>query len=246
MRQNGCHGDAQERTVVTLDGEPAGPDRGPGRDGAGRRRRRNPRSTGDRDGRAAREGHAHRQHDQATAGGSARGSSRRGEPEPSQGHPLQLRQGAGGRPRPGAGRGTGAALAALHRRGHPERRRAAHRPGAAGGLAGGPLPRHPDHPLRPADGGPRPAGADAPRPAARRRPRGGRRRLPGHAAAPEARTCRPAHPRQHSERAGRRVGAPGPSACSGRVSSGCRWRRRAGWRACRPGRPRCRPSATAA
>ena len=52
--------------------------------------------------------------------------------------------------------------------GHADRVRAAHRPGPAGRLAGGPVPRHPDRDLRPADGRPRPARADAPRAAARR------------------------------------------------------------------------------
>ena len=36
-------------------------------------------------------------------------------------------------------------------------------PGAAGGLAGGPVPGHPDGPVRPADGGAGPVGADASR-----------------------------------------------------------------------------------
>ena len=36
----------------------------------------------------------------------------------------------------------------------PSRGRAARGPGPAGGLAGGPVPRHPGHPVRPADGGP--------------------------------------------------------------------------------------------
>ena len=52
----------------------------------------------------------------------------------------------------------------------PVRGRAADRPGPAGRLARGPVPRHPDRAVRPADGGPRPAGADA-RPRAARRAR---------------------------------------------------------------------------
>ena len=63
----------------------------------------------------------------------------------------------------------------------PSRRRAAHRAGPAGRLAGGRLPRHPDGAVRAADGRPRPAGGDpAPalpsgqaRPAARLPPRWG-------------------------------------------------------------------------
>ena len=39
-------------------------------------------------------------------------------------------------------------------------------------LSGRPVPRHPDDAVRPADGGPRPARADAPRPAARDDPPG--------------------------------------------------------------------------
>jgi hypothetical protein len=43
----------------------------------------------------------------------------------------------------------------------PVGRRAADRPGAAGRLAGGAVPRHPDRAVRAADGGARAAGADA-------------------------------------------------------------------------------------
>ena len=66
-----------------------------------------------------------------------------------------------------AGRGAGAAVAAVHRGRDAVRRRAADRPGPAGRLARGALPRHPDRDLRPADGGPRAVRADAPRPAGR-------------------------------------------------------------------------------
>ena len=52
------------------------------------------------------------------------------------------------------------------RRRDAERGRAADRPGPAGRLARGPVPRHPDRDLRPADGRPRAARADAPRAAA--------------------------------------------------------------------------------
>ena len=55
-------------------------------------------------------------------------------------------------------------IEAVPRRRHPDRVRAAHRAGHACGLARGPVPRHPDGDLRPADGGPLTAGADAPRP----------------------------------------------------------------------------------
>ena len=53
------------------------------------------------------------------------------------------------------------------RRGDAHRVGAADRPGPAGRLARGALPRHPDRDLRPADGRALPAGADAPRAAAR-------------------------------------------------------------------------------
>ena len=70
-------------------------------------------------------------------------------------------------PGPGAGRGARAADAAVHRGGHAVGGRAADRPGPAGRLARGPLPRHPDRDLRPADGGAGAVRADPPR-AARR------------------------------------------------------------------------------
>ena len=56
----------------------------------------------------------------------------------------------------------------------PVRGRAAGRAGAAGRLARGPVPRHPDRAVRPADGGPRAVRGDAPPGAARRA-----RRIPG-------------------------------------------------------------------
>ena len=68
-------------------------------------------------------------------------------------------------------RGARAADAAVHRGRRPVRRRAADRAGAAGGLAGGAVPRHPDRAVRPADGGPPAAGADAPGGTAARRER---------------------------------------------------------------------------
>lgn len=75
----------------------------------------------------------------------------------------------------GAGRGTGAAVPAVQRGLDAERRGTADRAGPVGRLAGGPLPRHPDHALRPADGRARPVGADAPCAAAGCGPRGRRR-----------------------------------------------------------------------
>ena len=56
----------------------------------------------------------------------------------------------------------------------PVRRRAADRPGPAGRLARGALPRHPDRDLRPADGRPGAVRADAPRAAAGAMPPGPR------------------------------------------------------------------------
>ena len=99
-----------------------------------------------------------------------------------------LDQGARERPRSRAGRGAGAAVAAVHRGGHAVRRRAADRPGPAGRLARGPLPRHPDRDLRPAGLGPRAVRADAPGPARRRtgprRPGPGLGQRPGMAPQP--------------------------------------------------------------
>ena len=63
--------------------------------------------------------------------------------------------------------------------GTPVRERAADRPGPAGRLARGPVPRHPDRDLRPADGRPRAARADAQGAASRR---GDARRPPGQRA----------------------------------------------------------------
>src|SRR5699024_9847430 len=76
---------------------------------------------------------------------------------------------------------------------HPLRRRAAHRPGLVGGLAGGAVPRYPDGAGGPADGGAEPAGADAPRPTARSaaRPRAAKLRpADGHARPARARRAR--------------------------------------------------------
>ena len=65
----------------------------------------------------------------------------------------------------------------VRRRRGAHRRRAADRPGPARRLARGAVPRHPGHPVRPADGGPRPArGHATPAPARRGRPR---RQRPG-------------------------------------------------------------------
>ena len=55
----------------------------------------------------------------------------------------------------------------------PSERRAAHRQGPAGRVARGPVPRHPGHAVRPADGGPPAARRDAP-------PAAPGRACPGH------------------------------------------------------------------
>ena len=70
----------------------------------------------------------------------------------------------------------------------PVRGGAADRPGPAGRLARGPVPRHPDGAVRPADGGPRAVRGDARPPAAAAR----RRRL--SPAAPGGHARRPAAP----------------------------------------------------
>src|SRR5204862_3290351 len=85
----------------------------------------------------------------------------------AQGDPPELHRRARGRAGARAGRRARAAVTAVHRGGPAQRVRAADRPGAAGGLARGAVPRHPDHAVRPADGGQGPARADAPRAPAR-------------------------------------------------------------------------------
>ena len=111
-------------------------------------------------GRAARQGDADRDDDQAVAGGSAGGAAGRGGPSAVARDPRVLDQGAGGRPVPGPARGARSADPAVRRRG-AVRGRAADRPGAARRLARGAVPRHPDRPVRPADGCAGPARADA-------------------------------------------------------------------------------------
>ena len=118
--------------------------------------------------RAAGQGHAHRQHDQAAARGGAHRAAGRGRPRPAARDPPPLDQGAGGGPRARAGRGAASGSSLPFERGRdPARRRAADRPGPARRLARGAVPRHPDGAVRPADGGPGPARADAPRPCPR-------------------------------------------------------------------------------
>ena len=104
----------------------------------------------------------------------------------------------------------------------PSRVRAAGRPGPAGRLAGGAVPRHPDRAVRPADGGPRAVRGDAPsRPAAR--PDGSRRPRAAPASTPTAPPPTPAStssPPPHDREGNRQscsVDSPhdhgGPTAC---------------------------------
>ena len=139
--------------------------------------------------------------------------ARRGQPAPAQGDPPGLDQGARDRAGPRAGRGAGAAVAAVHRGGHALRGRAADRPGPAGRLARGSLPRHPDRDLRPADGGPGAARADASR-AAARRDAGPARRRRGRRAAPAAVPQRRHVPLGRRAQAGRRRNSTRPSSPS--------------------------------
>ena len=115
----------------------------------------------DRPRRAAGQGDAHRHDDQAAAGGGAGRAARRRQPQQAAGDPQDEHPRAGGRACAGAARRTGAADTAVHRGRRPVRRRTANRAGAVGWLAGGAVPRHPDRAVRPADGRPPAAGADA-------------------------------------------------------------------------------------
>ena len=90
-----------------------------------------------------------------------------------------------------------------------DRGRAADRPGPAGRLARGPLPRHPDRDLRPADGRPRAARADAPRAAAGCAAAGGRA-----PAAPGGRTSRTAAAGRLRRHVPLTLGQPGRSAAA--------------------------------
>ena len=162
-----CTGRRQRTSAA---GRRRGPRRTPGRrhaDGTRRGRRRR-RPGHQRDGRTARQGHADRHHDQAAARGGAGRAPGRREPQPAARHPRRLHPRTGGGAGAGAPRGARAHHAAVHRGRDAVRRRAAHRPGPAGGLAGGCLPRHPDRAVRPADGRSRPARGHAAQGPARR------------------------------------------------------------------------------
>ena len=112
-------------------------------------------------GRAAGQGHADRHHDQAAAGGGAGGAAGRGQPGPAAGDPPasinELEDGLAPELREELERLT----LPFDETPTPVRRRAADRPGPAGRLAGGAVPRHPDRAVRAADGRPRAARGDA-------------------------------------------------------------------------------------
>ena len=115
-----------------------------------------------RGGRGAGQGHAHRLDDQAAARGGAQRRARRAGPRPAAGDLRDARStelGAAAVARPA--RRARPAGAPVRRRRDADRRRAARRPGPAGRLARGPVPRHPGHAVRPADGRPPAARGDA-------------------------------------------------------------------------------------
>src|SRR5262249_12596089 len=150
-------------------------------------------------GGAACQGHADRQHDPAAPGGGPRLPAGREEQGAAAADPRALGEGTGGGPGPGAVRGTRTALAAVHRGRSAEGGRAPRRAGPARRVAGGPVPRHPDHPVRPADGRTGTTGADAPRAAPRRHAPWCQRR--GSATAPRVRPL----PLRPAEGSGTRV-----------------------------------------
>src|SRR6202034_4424871 len=88
----------------------------------------------------------------AAAGRGQGGAAGREEQDQTQGDPQELDQGTRGWARARARRGTRAALAAVRRGRGAERGRAPGGTGTAGWLAGGPVPRDPDHAVRAADG----------------------------------------------------------------------------------------------
>ena len=120
--------------------------------------------------RAAGQGHAHRLHGQAAARRGAAGPARRGGPGPAA---RDLRAVGARARRAGCPPDLVAELDRMTMpfgADGPERGGAARRPGPAGRLARGPVPRHPGHPGGPADGGPGPARRDPPADACRRGP----------------------------------------------------------------------------
>ena len=153
----------QQVVVVGPDGQPVGampmPQDDDGDDGALGRRR---------DGRAAGQGHADRHDDQAAArggpGGAPRRASRNRLRDIHAASIRELEQGLAPELREELERIT----LPFTEGETPDGRRTADRPGPAGRLAGGRLPRHPDGDVRPADGRPRTAGGDPPQGAARR------------------------------------------------------------------------------
>ena len=120
LREDGAHDRRSAYTGREQRPQPPlrhGSGRGPGRP-AGRHGRDPARRRGRRPGqpdRAAGQGHADRQHDQAAAGGGPRGAARRGQPQPAQGDPPPVDRRAGGRPGARAARRAGAAVAAVQR-----------------------------------------------------------------------------------------------------------------------------------
>ena len=146
----------EEPRLVVVDPEGQQVVQGPGGPPGARDRARGPRGRdpAHRAGRAAGQGHADRQHDQA----AARGGPAAPLDEASRARLRDIHRAldhrARGRPGARAARRAGTAVPAVHRDVVPSRRRAADRPGPAGRLARGAVPRHPDDAVRPADGRP--------------------------------------------------------------------------------------------
>ena len=134
--------------------------------------------------------------------------ARRGRAGPGSRASTSVDQGAQGRASPPSSSRSSTGCRCRSDSDTPSRVRAADRPGPAGRLARGPVPRHPDRDLRPADGRPRPARADAPGAAGRHAPRR------GTAAAPRSAGTGPVSPTS------RATGAACTSDPGGRAAAG--------------------------
>ena len=138
-----------------------------------RRRRRGRRGRGaphHRAGRAAGQGDADRQHDPPAARGGEGRPARRGVPRPGSPGSTTRRSRSSRTASPPSWSRSSSGSRCRSPTTTPVRGRAADRPGPARRLARGAVPRHPDRDLRPADGRPGAARADAHGAPAGRRP----------------------------------------------------------------------------